>query len=332
MDFHDHHVQAILKNDITSRGSSAPSSPFPDAPAMGPQSSKFQLFLEFPMEVRLIIYEMALGDINTEAKLNNDRCYSLRKKARREAFDIYFNVLLVNKQLNSEARQIFYQHHLCQLRECRQIYYVCQTEKPPSTTIDGPTLPPSGWKWQLGVHSLRTSNCSSAKALANLRLPMVGLALWLPQRHYPTVASQQHTSEQLAALRTFAQELAAELKSNNTKTNISIHIDEFAHRIPCRAVFSALAPLRASCEQIKTCFMCHGSADLENWMATEIARETGETRQKVGLDSQREWYMCRSISERLRHRHINGEIIKDMRLRESRSIQRLENGDKRVVA
>ena len=317
-------IWTAVNNTITGAGGAVPLTLVAIMSNAQSHSSEQDSLLSIPIEVRLMIYELSVGDIYSEPKFNNDHCYSRRNNARREAFDVYFNVLLVNKQLNGEARHIFYQHHLRQLRQSRQIYYICQTSKPATTALGTPVAPsPSEWKWQLGIHSLWTSNCSSIKALADLQLPELGLALWHPQHSHPSKHSERQSTEQLAALKIFAEELATTLKGNSPRTRITIHIDKQARRSPGQAIFHALAPLRASCEQADVSFMNHGAIELDDWMVAELRRGTGLDWGIVLLDSRREREICHGISERLRLRNIRSEVLKDLQLRAARGLKRL---------
>lgn len=103
-----------------------------------------------------------------------------------------FNLLFVNRQIHSEARAIAYAAQHCFLIREHQTYYLCEPE--------GYTK-----KWTLKTQSHLQPSCRSAKALAQLRLPKLALAICEP------VNRKMCFSERLALLKDFLGTLVGQL-------------------------------------------------------------------------------------------------------------------------
>ena len=152
-------------------------------------------------EIRLIIYGFARGDFYTDENFKSQdheiadshmstcccckrhipkqgqehenfirELVEGRRAYRHRAFDIYFNLTLVNKAVYFEARDIMRRHYRTQLGEAHQVYYICRiiTSKPGAK--------PAEFGYRLTPHDLWAPKRSTASALAALELPKLRLA------------------------------------------------------------------------------------------------------------------------------------------------------------
>ena len=152
-------------------------------------------------EIRLIIYGFARGDIYTDGNFKSqdhkvadshmETCFCCkrhipkpgqehenfiqelvegRRAHRHRAFDLYFNLTLVNKAVYFEARDMMRRHYRTQLGEAHQVYYICRiiTSKPGAK--------PTEFGYRLAPHDLWAPERSTASALAALELPKLRLA------------------------------------------------------------------------------------------------------------------------------------------------------------
>lgn len=141
-----------------------------EIPPMVSIEEKPSALLSIPLEVRLDIYDLCFfQDVC-------DRAYTRKDTWKIEDSNPeYFrelDLLIVNRQIYHEARDIAYaaQHHL--MARTHQTYYVCQTGR--RSRSKSPK-----WKWEIESIHWQPS-CRSAKTLAKLRLPKLGLAICEP--------------------------------------------------------------------------------------------------------------------------------------------------------
>ena len=199
-------------------------------------------FLSTPLEIRLQIYNLCFfQDIQkystrTRKTVSGD-CWKggYRNKFRE------FDLLLVNHQIHDEAASLAYTAQRHQLIQSHQTYYLTPTQ------INH--KPSKKWTWELESQWVWQPSCRSAKALAALRLPKLGLAFRDPQRTgvYATCTPKENlvTEEQVDALKTFFRSLVYHVRQENATKSIDIHLEGHNHDL-LNCVFRASEDLLES--------------------------------------------------------------------------------------
>lgn len=179
-------------------------------------------FLSVPLEIRLQIYNLCFFEdvkkysTRTRKILSGDHWKGDYPNKFHE-----FDLLLVTHQIHYEAATLAYgaqRHHLIQ---SHQTYYLSPTQLTPKRSKKCTWELESQWVWQ--------PSCRSAKALAALRLPKLGLAFRDPYRAgvYSTTYPKKNliTEDQVDALKAFFRSLVYHLRQENVTESIDIYLE-----------------------------------------------------------------------------------------------------------
>ena len=199
-------------------------------------------FLSLPLEIRLQIYNLCFfQDIQ---KYSTRTCNILSKDCWKGDYpDKFheFDLLLVNHRIHNEAAAIAYsaqRHHLIQ---SHQTYYLSPTQLNTKRSKKSTWELESQWVWQ--------PSCRSAKALAALRLPKLGLAFRDPYRAgvYSTTYPKKNliTEDQVDALKAFFRSLVYHLRQENVTESIEIYLEGHNPGF-LRCIFGASRDLQVS--------------------------------------------------------------------------------------
>lgn len=192
-------------------------------------------FLSVPLEIRLQIYNLCFfQDVQKYSTRTRNILSGDRRKGEYPNKFHEFGLLLVNHQIYNEAADLAYAAQRHQLIRSHQTYYLSPTPVNPKRSKE--------WTWELESQWVWQPSCRSAKALAALRLPKLGLAFRDPYREgvHSEYGPKKNliTEDQVDALKTFFRSLVYHLRRENVKQSIDIylegHNDEFL-----RCIFDA---------------------------------------------------------------------------------------------
>lgn len=199
-------------------------------------------FLSLPLKIRLQIYNLCFfQDVQkystrTRTILSGD-CWKGDYPNKFHEFDL----LLVNHQIHNEAAALAYGAQRHQLVQSHQTYYLSPTQLNPKRS--------KPWTWELESQWVWQPSCRSAKALAALRLPKLGLAFRDPYRKgvYSTSTPKKNliTEDQVDALKTFFRSLVYHLRRENVTESIDVYLEGYNPEF-LRCIFGASQVLLVS--------------------------------------------------------------------------------------
>lgn len=222
----------IIRHQQDSVAAASPTPPLPAATAelspIMPIRKDSSPFLSIPVEIRLEIYDLCFfrdvhrhpqctrqwvqgNEVAFPENLHNFNLLQLNH----QIYHKDFNLLLLNHQIYHEAKDIAYAAQRQQLIRTHRIYHVCPTSQHNNSKL-------SKWVWDLESQFHWQPSCRSAKALAQLRLPKLGLAIRVPVGD--NIRDQLSIREQLSALEAFFRSLVYHLRDENVTESIEIYL------------------------------------------------------------------------------------------------------------
>lgn len=205
-----------------------------------PQPEPVSIF-SLPVEIRLDIYKLCFFVNVYEAPLPLSCSNTWLRRTRPDCWLRQLDLLLTNRQIYHEAKEIAYAAQHSQLSMYHQTYFLWQTRR--RAKSKSPT-----WKWEVEKDLFWQPSCRNSAALAALRLPKVGLAV--------CAIHDDRVKEQLHALKLFCQELYNAFISQNVTESLEFYFQGMDKHKMVKVV-EAMCPLWEMHKRCEVIFIIH---------------------------------------------------------------------------